>query len=64
MIRAAAGARIYLSAPFVLGGLLRCWHLAVVEERPAVRGSLVVTDPCLAVGALGGAAVVGLSPYL
>lgn len=59
-----AGAWVYLSAPFVLAGLLRYWHLAVVEERPVARGGAALTDPWLALSALGAAAALGVAPHL
>jgi hypothetical protein len=63
-IRAAAGAWVYLSAPFVLGGLLRYWHLVVVEERPVARHCLWLTDPGLAVAVVGCVVTLGLSLHL
>ncbi|HET6521992.1 MAG TPA: hypothetical protein VFG47_19550 [Geminicoccaceae bacterium] len=63
-IRAAAGAWAYLSAPFVLGGLLRYWHLAVVEERPVADPGLWLTDPVLAAGVAGCVATLGFSLHL
>jgi decaprenyl-phosphate phosphoribosyltransferase len=51
-IRAAAGAWIHLSAAFVLTGLLRFWHLTVVEERHEGLVELLRRDRWLAASLL------------
>lgn len=55
--------RLYLTAPFVIAGVLRYLQITLVEERSGSPTDIVVTDRFLIVAVLGWIATFGLLIY-
>lgn len=55
--------RLYFTAPFVVGGVLRYLQVALVEERSGSPTDLALTDPFLIVAVLGWIVTFGLLIY-
>jgi hypothetical protein len=63
VIRRYGTERLYLTAPFVLAGMLRYLQIALVEERSGAPTDIALGDRFLIVCVLGWLAVFGYLIY-